>query len=101
MANVEQHYDQVLSEVYAWMYGGFGPALARFTEFFATRGISPQASRRAIDLGAGCGFQSIPLARLGFAVTAIDLCAAVLGRVYRLRRKQEVSLRELDPRGSS
>jgi hypothetical protein len=25
-----------------------------------------------VDLGAGCGFQSIPLARLGFVVTAID-----------------------------
>ena len=28
--------------------------------------------RRAVDLGAGCGFQAIPLARLGFSVTAID-----------------------------
>jgi 2-polyprenyl-3-methyl-5-hydroxy-6-metoxy-1,4-benzoquinol methylase len=33
----------------------------------------PHGSRVAIDLGAGCGFQSIPLARLGYAVTAIDL----------------------------
>jgi 2-polyprenyl-3-methyl-5-hydroxy-6-metoxy-1,4-benzoquinol methylase len=55
------------------MYGGFDAALARYTEFFASRGIEPRGSRRAIDLGAGCGFQSIPLARLGFEVTAIDL----------------------------
>jgi protein-L-isoaspartate O-methyltransferase len=73
VANVEQHYDLVLSDVYSWMYGGFDAALARYTEFFASRGIEPAGSGRAIDLGAGCGFQSIPLARLGFAVTAIDL----------------------------
>ena len=73
MASVEQHYDQVLSDVYSWMQGGFEGALARNTEFFAKRGIAPAGSRVAIDLGAGCGFQSIPLAKLGFAVTAIDL----------------------------
>jgi len=73
MPTVEQHYDQVLSDVYAWMQGGFDAAVARNTEFFAKRGIAPGGSRIAIDLGAGCGFQSIPLAKLGFAVTAIDL----------------------------
>jgi SAM-dependent methyltransferase len=73
MPTFEQHYDQVLSDVYAWMQGGFEAALARNTEFFARRGIAPAGSRIAIDLGAGCGFQSIPLAKLGFAVTAIDL----------------------------
>jgi 2-polyprenyl-3-methyl-5-hydroxy-6-metoxy-1,4-benzoquinol methylase len=73
MATAEQHYDEVLSDVYAWMYGGFDAAIARFTDFFTSRGIVPKGSRRAIDLGAGCGFQSIPLARLGFAVTAIDI----------------------------
>jgi SAM-dependent methyltransferase len=73
VANVEQHYDQVLSDVYSWMYGGYDAALPRYTEFFSSRGITPQRSGRAVDLGAGCGFQSIPLARLGFAVTAIDI----------------------------
>ena len=73
MANVEQHYDQVLSDVYSWMYGGYDSALPRYAEFFSSRGITPARSGRAVDLGAGCGFQSIPLARLGFAVTAIDI----------------------------
>jgi SAM-dependent methyltransferase len=73
VANVEQHYDQVLSDVYSWMYGGYDAALARYAEFFSSRGIAPAGSGRAVDLGAGCGFQSIPLARLGFAVIAIDL----------------------------
>jgi SAM-dependent methyltransferase len=73
VANVEQHYDQVLSDVYSWMYGGYDSAFARYKEFFSSRGIVPARSGRAVDLGAGCGFQSIPLARLGFAVTAIDI----------------------------
>lgn len=73
MPSVEQHYDRVLADVYSWMLGGFEAALARNSEFFAKLGIAPRGSRLAVDLGAGCGFQSIPLARLGFSVTAIDL----------------------------
>jgi SAM-dependent methyltransferase len=83
VASVEQHYDQVLSDVYAWMYGGHDAALARYAEFFASRGIAPTRSGRALDLGAGCGFQSIPLARLGFAVTAIDIDRKLLDELRR------------------
>jgi SAM-dependent methyltransferase len=73
VASVEQHYDQVLADIYSWMYGGYDSALPRYAEFFASRGIKPARSGRAVDLGAGCGFQSIPLAQLGFVVTAIDI----------------------------
>jgi SAM-dependent methyltransferase len=83
VANVEQHYDQVLADVYSWMCGGFDSALARYGEFFATRDITPTRSGRAVDLGAGCGFQSIPLARAGFSVTAIDLDRKLLAELRR------------------
>lgn len=73
MATVEQHYDEVLADVYSWMLGGFDAALARNRELFRSLGVEPRGSRIAVDLGAGCGFQSIPLAELGFKVTAIDL----------------------------
>lgn len=73
MPTVEDHYNRLLADVYSWMYGGWDGALARYTEFFASRGIAPRAGKRAVDLGAGCGFQAIPLARLGFSVAAIDL----------------------------
>jgi Methyltransferase domain len=72
MATVQEHYDRLLADVYSWMYGGWDAALARYTEFFESRDIVPRKSARAVDLGAGCGFQAIPLARLGFSVTAID-----------------------------
>jgi SAM-dependent methyltransferase len=83
VANVEQHYDEVLSDVYSWMYGGYDAALTRYTDFFKSRGMTPSGSGRAVDLGAGCGFQSIPLARLGFAVTAIDSDRKLLEELRR------------------
>lgn len=73
MSTVEEHYAQVLSDVYVWMHGGFDEALARNRAFFAERDVSPAGAGRAVDLGAGCGFQSIPLAERGFRVTAVDL----------------------------
>ncbi len=72
MATVKQHYDEVLADVYVWMFGGFSNALAQNSAFFNRHDIKPVSSGIAIDLGAGCGFQSIPLARSGFSVTAID-----------------------------
>jgi 2-polyprenyl-3-methyl-5-hydroxy-6-metoxy-1,4-benzoquinol methylase len=81
VATVAEHYNRVLSDVYSWMYGGFDAQLERYTEFFAARGIAPRGSKRAIDLGAGCGFQAIPLARLGFDVKAIDLDRKLLAEL--------------------
>lgn len=83
MATVEQHYDSVLADVYSWMLGGFDAARARNSEFFARRGFAPAGSRHAVDLGAGCGFQSIPLARLGYTVTAVDLDRKLLAELER------------------
>jgi SAM-dependent methyltransferase len=83
VASVEQHYDLVLSDVYSWMYGGYDSALARYTDFFTTRGLIPRGCGRAVDLGAGCGFQSIPLAQLGFTVAAIDLDRKLLDELAR------------------
>jgi SAM-dependent methyltransferase len=81
MATVAEHYNRVLADVYSWMYGGWDTQLARYTEFFTARGFAPRASKRAIDLGAGCGFQAIPLARLGFEVKAIDLDPKLLAEL--------------------
>lgn len=73
MATVGEHYDKVLSDVYSWMFGGFASGIQRNTDFFNTIQLQPAGSGIAIDLGAGCGFQSIPLARAGYTVTAIDI----------------------------
>jgi precorrin-6B methylase 2 len=73
MNTASEHYNQVLADVYSWMLGGFETGTRRNLEFFQAHNINPIGSRIAIDLGAGCGFQSIPLAQIGFSVTAIDL----------------------------
>jgi 2-polyprenyl-3-methyl-5-hydroxy-6-metoxy-1,4-benzoquinol methylase len=83
MATVKQHYAEVLAEVYSWMLGGFDRAMSKNVEFFQQHKISPKGSGTAIDLGAGCGFQSIPLARLGFTVTAIDLDEKLLDELQK------------------
>jgi len=90
MPSVEEHYNRLLADVYSWMYGGWDAALARYTEFFKTRGIAPHGSKRAIDLGAGCGFQAIPLARLGFSVTAIDLDCKLLAELEQHLDGEEI-----------
>lgn len=90
MPTVEEHYSRLLADVYSWMYGGWEAALARYTEFFAARDIAPRASKRAIDLGAGSGFQTIPLARLGFEVTAIDLDRKLLAELESHVRDEKV-----------
>ncbi|WP_035240130.1 class I SAM-dependent methyltransferase [Desulfobacter vibrioformis] len=73
MASVKEHYGQLLSDIYSWMSGGFDTGIRRNTEFFNKHGLAPTGSGVAVDLGAGCGFQSIPLAKAGYFVTAIDL----------------------------
>jgi 2-polyprenyl-3-methyl-5-hydroxy-6-metoxy-1,4-benzoquinol methylase len=81
MATVAEHYDTVLSDIYSWMFGGFEIAIQRNTEFIDKHNLKPEGSGIAIDLGAGCGFQSIPLAKTGYSVTAIDIDAKLLNEL--------------------
>lgn len=88
MSAVQDHYDQLLGPVYAWMVGGIEPAIERGASELENLGVTPQGSGVAIDLGAGFGMHTIPLARLGFNVLAIDSCADLLG-VLRDRVREE------------
>lgn len=81
MATVAEHYDKLLADVYSWMLGGFKTAIQRNAAFLHENNLSPRGSGIAIDLGAGCGFQSIPLASAGYAVTAIDIDAKLLSEL--------------------
>jgi len=81
MTTSKKHYEQVLSPVYSWMYGGFQAQLEKNLKFFRKYSLSPTRSKIAVDLGAGCGFQSIPLAQLGYDVTSIDLDRSLLSEL--------------------
>lgn len=78
MDPVKAHYDQLLGSVYSWILGDFETARENNVQLFNALGIERQSSGTAIDLGSGPGCQALPLADLGFDVTAIDFCAELL-----------------------
>jgi SAM-dependent methyltransferase len=79
--DTQLHYDRFLAEQYLWMAGGFDANITRNRNFFAGQGLLPHGSRAAVDLGAGCGFQSIPLAEAGYSVAAVDFCLPLLAEL--------------------
>ena len=78
MSHVKDHYDNLLTEHYTWMFGDFDDRLSSTRAFFEEHHITSDRSRRAADLGCGPGFQSIPLAEVGFQVVAIDTSRKLL-----------------------
>lgn len=79
MLSIQKHYEEFLAQRYLWLSGGMEANLRRFEAFFRDNDIVPRKSGIAIDLGAGPGYQSIPLARSGFRVLAFDLSKTLLG----------------------
>ena len=75
MTSVVSHYETLLAPIYLWMAGGLDNALAvgaaDVCEFLDTPGY-------AVDLGAGFGMHSIPLAGSGYRVLAIDTSSYLL-----------------------
>ena len=80
MASVFSHYETHLAPVYSWMAGGIDHALLQGA---ADVSAFVDAPGYAIDLGAGFGMHSIPLARAGFQVLAIDTSAYLLEELRR------------------
>jgi len=81
MASVKEHYDNLLAPLYSWISGGFKIRLEENQKFFESHRICPSRSGLALDLGAGPGFQSIPLSKSGFKVIAIDLSRDLLAEL--------------------
>ncbi|MCM0756128.1 class I SAM-dependent methyltransferase [Desulfovibrio aminophilus] len=78
MPAVEEHYSRHLAAFYDWLCGGFEAAVER-NRGLLRRFVPPAGpGASALDLGAGSGHQSIPLAESGYAVTAVDSCAELL-----------------------
>ena len=75
MVTVEAHYANHLARIYLWMAGGMQAALTA-----GAADLAPwlPGTGLAVDLGAGFGMHSIPLARAGYHVVAIDSSAALL-----------------------
>jgi SAM-dependent methyltransferase len=78
------HYDTLLGPIYSWMLGDIQAAFARSTAEIADIHLPPPSTGAAVDLGAGFGLHAIPLARLGFTVTALDTCQLLLDELCSL-----------------
>src|SRR5262245_37799097 len=96
MKTAKEHYDTHLAAIYDWMAGGFENAVVRNNAFFDRLKLAEVPRGLAIDLGAGSGFQSIPLAWLGFQVVAVDFSAPLLGKLKRRTRFVPVRIVEDD-----
>ncbi|MEM8534750.1 MAG: class I SAM-dependent methyltransferase [Chloroflexota bacterium] len=81
MANVTDHYENLLADHYSWIHGELEPKVEENKQFFTAYSLLPRSSKICIDLGAGPGFQALALAQLGYSVTAVDTSQKLLGEL--------------------
>ena len=96
MASVEDHYSNLLAPIYLWMAGGIDAALAQGADDVAQYVPVRTDENVAIDLGAGFGMHSIPLARSAYTVTAIDSSPALLAELRKYSEGLSVRAVEAD-----
>jgi len=90
--NAKDHYDQHLGNFYSWMLGDFDEKQQEQENFFWRNGIIPVSRKVAFDLGAGNGLQAISLAKLGFAVKAIDFNTQLLNELTSRKRDLNIEI---------
>lgn len=81
MKTAKEHYEQQLAALYSWMSGGAEVAIERNRALFRLLGVENVSRGLAVDLGAGAGAQSVPLAELGFTVIAVDFSPQLLAEL--------------------
>ena len=89
---VKEHYDQHLGWLYSWMTGDFLTKTSEFKEFLVDNSITPNTTKIAIDLGAGHGIQSIPLAEQGFKVVAVDFSEQLLSELKTMSKDLDITI---------
>lgn len=94
--DVKTHYDRHLAPVYSWMFGDFDVKVEENLRFFSDNDIVPRSNLQALDLGAGSGFQSIALAKLGFKVTAVDVSNILLNELTNAAGSLPIRTEEID-----
>jgi predicted TPR repeat methyltransferase len=87
MYSFEDHYKKILSTHYSRIFGGKNLNYEKTIKLFADFNIKPRINSIAFDLGAGCGFYSIPMARMGYKVKAIDLSNELLEEIRKEKNK--------------
>ena len=90
MNDARTHYDAFLAPIYVWMVGDVDKALDESRAVLKRAGIR-RGTGRAVDLGCGFGLRSIPLAELGYEVTALDQSRVMLGALEARRGKLPIT----------
>jgi SAM-dependent methyltransferase len=78
LAPVNDHYERLLGPVYSWMSGDLDATTLQADNELTAIGLPSAATGLAVDLGAGFGRHSVPLAQRGYNVLAIDGCDFLL-----------------------
>ena len=84
MSTVAEHYERHLAPIYVWMAGGAEAAVQAGGAEIDALSLPVARGAFVLDLGAGFGLHSIPLARRGARVTAIDSSAELLRTLAEL-----------------
>lgn len=95
MATAETHYQTHLGPVYSWMLGDLDAAFARSAAEIDDLPL-PAARGGAVDLGAGLGLHSLPLATRGFDVVAVDNCQVLLDELRARGKSLPITIHNAD-----
>ena len=92
MDTTSRHYEELLAEHYVWMNGGsLAAKIDEQRALLEALGVLDGATRLAIDLGSGPGFQSLALANLGFCrVLAIDTSRRLLDELIAAKGTRQI-----------
>jgi SAM-dependent methyltransferase len=96
MSTVAEHYATHLAPIYLWMNGGFDAAIACGATEIDCIDLGSLNGRTAVDLGAGFGTHTIPLARRGCRVVASDTSPILLDLLRQHSRTLPVEVVEDD-----
>ncbi len=94
--SVAEHYANHLGPIYSWMAGDFEAASENMAAYFADIGLRVESKSHAVDLGCGHGIQAVPLAKLGFEVTALDTCQHLLDELTEIAAAQGLPIRTIN-----
>ena len=80
-SSVAEHYENHLAPIYSWMVGDFDAACSDADSFYSDISLPNGNGLIAVDLGCGHGVHSIPLARRGYRVLALDTSQHLLAEM--------------------